>query len=132
MQDKINVLIVDDQKTMRKIVRQLLSQQGFKQVTEAEDGAEALRLMEIHEHQENAFDVIICDLYMDGMDGLQFANALRRAKINTPILILTGESDIFMHGVTKQAGATKVLVKPISGSDLAREIEAAVGFALAV
>lgn len=128
MNSEINVLIVDDQKTMRKIIRQLLSQQGFKQVTEAEDGAEALRLMETHEAQESPFDVIICDLYMDGMDGLQFANALRRTKINTPILILTGESDVFMHDVTKQAGATRVLTKPISADDLAREIEAAVGF----
>ncbi len=128
MHDEINVLIVDDQKTMRKIVRQLLSQQGFKHVSEAEDGAQALKLMETHDAQQSPFDVVICDLYMEGMDGLQFANALRRAKIITPILILTGESDNFMHDVTKQAGATKVLTKPISSSDLAREIEMAIGF----
>ena len=62
MHDEIKVLIIDDQKTMRKIVRQLLSQQGFKQVVEAEDGAEALTLMKTYEAQEAPFDVIICDL----------------------------------------------------------------------
>ncbi len=69
---------------------------------------------------------------MEGMDGLQFSNEIRRSKdprvAGIPILILTGEQDTFIHEVVEDAGVTKVLLKPISGEELGKEIEAAVGF----
>ena len=121
----INVLIVDDQKSMRSIIRQLLSSQGITHVTDAENGKEAM----VHLQQIDAEkpDIIICDLYMDGMDGMEFVHQLRRRKDMTPVLILTGEQNTFMHEVTQQAGATKVLTKPISAPDLVAEIHQAIG-----
>ncbi|MBT7505920.1 MAG: response regulator, partial [Rhodospirillales bacterium] len=73
-------------------------------------------------------DVVICDLHMDGMDGMEFVHRMRRKKNQTPILILTGDEDKFLREVTEQAGATRILTKPISAGDLAKEISSAVGF----
>ncbi len=121
-------MVIDDQKSMRSIIRQLLAQHRFQTISEAENGVEALRLLSQMEGYDEAPDVIICDLYMDQMDGLEFVNKLRRKRNLTPVLILTGESDRFVHDVSRQAGATRVLTKPISGTDLAREVRSAIGF----
>ncbi|MFP6687851.1 MAG: response regulator [Alphaproteobacteria bacterium] len=59
----IRVLVVDDQRAMRSIVRNMLSQNNISQVTEAEDGAEAMRAL-LDLRQPNP-DVIICDLHLE-------------------------------------------------------------------
>ncbi len=121
----LSVLIVDDQKSMRSIIRQLLSQENIRNVADAADGQAALDLL--NGHDITPPDVIICDLYMDGMDGMEFVNYLRRHKDQTPVLLLTGEKDSFILDVVQQAGAVKVLRKPISAPDLAHEIHEAIG-----
>ncbi|MBT3559124.1 MAG: response regulator [Rhodospirillales bacterium] len=122
----LNVLVVDDQETMRKIIRQLLKQAQIGNSFEAANGEEALKFIE-NIHEPNP-DVVICDLHMDGMDGMEFVHRMRRKKNQTPILILTGDEDKFLREVTEQAGATRILTKPISAGDLAKEISSAVGF----
>ena len=128
----IRVLVIDDHRTMRQIVRRLLGQIGIHDVEDAEDGAAALKLL--HSPQAKQPDLIICDLHMEKMDGMDFCNKLRHDKNEVlrtiPVIILTGEQDTFVHDVTRQVGATMVLVKPVSASDLKERIEAAVGFAI--
>lgn len=125
----IRVLIVDDQRAMRSIIRQLLSQVGIEDVEEAENGEVALEL--INRPTEDDPDVIICDLHMDKMDGMELLNKLRRDDTHTiPIIILTGDSDKLLHQVTEQIGAVAVLTKPVSAPELLAEIEKAVGFSL--
>ncbi len=130
--ERIRVLVVDDQKTMRKIVRQLLSQIGIENVIEAGNGEEALDILNSPGVPDP--DVVICDLHMDKMDGTELLNHMRREEglkeRMIPVLILTGDGDDLIHEVTRQVGATKVLTKPISAPDLQREIEEAVGFTL--
>ena len=127
---ELRVLIVDDQRTMRKIIRTLLSQISIRDVIEADDGKAALDLLQ--DHNTQAPDLVICDLHMVNMDGMEFVNMVRRNKVpklaGIPIIILTGDKDTFMHEVSTQAGATKVLTKPISAPDLRIEIAAVVGF----
>jgi len=127
---ELRVLIVDDQRTMRMIVRDLLSKISITDVEEAENGVDALEKL-----QNPSFappDLVICDLHMDKMDGMQLVNMVRRNKVprlaGIPIIILTGDKDSFMHEVSSQAGATKVLTKPISAPDLRAEIAAVIGF----
>ena len=128
----IRVLVIDDHRTMRQIVRRLLGQIGIHDVEDAEDGAAALKLL--HSPQAKQPDLIICDLHMEKMDGMDFCNKLRHDKNEVlrtiPVIILTGEQDAFVHDVTRQVGATIVLVKPVSASDLKERIVAAVGFAI--
>ena len=128
----ISVLVIDDHRTMREIVRRLLGQIGVQDVAGAEDGEAALERLRSPQAKEP--DLIICDLHMDKMDGMDFCSKLRLVKNEVlraiPVIILTGEQDIFVHDVTRQVGATMVLVKPISAGDLKAQIEAAVGFSI--
>ncbi len=125
----LHVMIVDDQKAMRSIIRNLLSQHDINRVSEAVDGSEAME--NLIDRQKPNPDVIICDLHMENMDGMEFCNKVRLSKVETikaiPILILTGERDKMPLEVAKQVGATAVLGKPISAPDLCQHIESAVG-----
>ena len=123
----INVLVIDDQRAMRSIVRQLLSQIGIDDIHEARNGEEALEFLNQPSNEDP--DVIICDLYMDKMDGLEFCNQVRRDKEHViPIIILTGDSDALLHEVSKQVGAVAVLTKPVSAPELQEHIQTAIGF----
>jgi len=128
----IRVLVVDDQRTMRKIVRQLLSQIGVLDVDDAADGEKALAIL--HNPTADKPDIVICDLHMENMDGLDFCNHVRRDKNEDiraiPIIILTGEQDTFVHDVTKQVGAATIMIKPVSAGELKSQIQAAVGFTI--
>ena len=127
----LRAMIVDDQRTMRSIVRKLLSQVGVTDVIEAADGKEAYERLETP--GEILPDFVICDLHMKDGDGMTFCNKLRRHKnadlAQIPVLILTGDSDGLLHEVAMQIGAAKVLTMPISAPDLGREISEVVGFA---
>lgn len=126
----IRVLVIDDHQTMRKILRQLLGVVGISDVLEASHGEEALAI--VGDPLVGDPDVIICDLHMDRMDGMEFCNKMRRSDDSRhriiPILMLTGDSDEMLHEVSRQVGAVKVLTKPIAADELLTEIQAAIGF----
>ena len=129
----LQVLIVDDQKVMRSIVRNLLKQVGIVQVEEASNGEEALKW--VQNPRANDPDVIITVLYMDGMDGMELCNKIRRnEKLRsraTQIIILTGDEDEMMHEVGRQLGAAPVLTKPINATELLAEIQTVIGYSTA-
>ncbi len=129
----LRVLIIDDQRSMRSIVRNLLGQVGIDAIDEAENGEEALAFL-LDPHSKFP-DVIICDLHMGKMDGMEFCNAVRRNEDlrnrHVPIIILTGDKDAFMHEVVEQVGALKVLTKPVTADELRDQIGSAVGFSIA-
>ncbi|NQU71075.1 MAG: response regulator [Rhodospirillales bacterium] len=129
----LRVLVVDDQSTMRSIIRTLLKQVGIDKVDDAVNGEEALSWLK-NPHAKYP-DLIITDLYMDGMDGTELCNAIRRdVKLPsnlTPIIILTGDQDEMMHEVCRQLGAASVLTKPITGQELLEEIQTAIGYTTA-
>jgi two-component system chemotaxis response regulator CheY len=126
----IHVMVIDDHKSMRSIIKNLLQQGGVRAISEAENGQDALE--KLSKAGAAMPDVIICDLYMDKMDGMQFAHHLQFDRStpyhHIPVLILTGEKDSLVLDVTRQAGAAKVLLKPISGEDLLKEVKSAIGF----
>lgn len=127
----LQVMVIDDQKSMRSILRRMLHALGIEGVHEAGDGREALDML-LHPNAP-AVDFIICDLNMRGMDGLTFCNSVRRSHAlrdrHLPILILTAEQDEFLLDVVRQVGAADVAHKPISVVDLRRYIEQLVGIA---
>lgn len=124
---KVRVLVVDGQRGMRSILRQLLAQIGIEDVIEARNGEEALEM--IDQPEIVAPDVIICDLRLDKLDGMELCNMFRRDKDRVmPIIIVTGEPDEFLHDVARQVGAVEVLTKPVSAPDLLEQIQTAIGF----
>ena len=113
------ILIVDDSRTMRTMVREALEADAF-QVVEAKDGADALAAVEtIHA------DMVITDVNMPEMDGLRLVRALRELPKYrfTPILVLTTESgaDIKLRG--REAGASGWLVKPFDPEQLRQTVQ---------
>lgn len=128
----LRVMVVDDQATMRRIVRQLLASNGIRDVLEAADGTEALEQLQRPDHAD--VDLVICDLLMPKMDGLAFCNAMRRdlrlKSRQVPILLLTAVTDELVLQVARQVGAVDVINKPIAAPELGRRIERLVGVKL--
>ncbi|MCK5425268.1 MAG: response regulator [Emcibacter sp.] len=127
----LRILIIDDQGSMRSIIRALLNSNGMHLVTEASEGGEALKIMA---REKKSLDVVICDLHMKGMDGLAFCQKVRLSKDprikDVKIIVLTGDKDTFIHGVSTQVGAVSVLSKPVTADELKIEIAKAVDIEL--
>lgn len=114
----MRVLLVDDDREVADYVRRELEDESFSVVL-AHDGASALRLAE-----SSAFDILVLDVMMPFMDGLQLTRNLRRQNIRTPILLLTGRDapEEVVRGL--EAGADDYLTKPFSFDVLLARIRA--------
>jgi two-component system, chemotaxis family, chemotaxis protein CheY len=108
------ILAVDDSPSMRDMVRIALTSAGFE-VTQATDGEEALQLA-----REHAFDLILSDVNMPRMDGIELIRALRAENSyrHTPILMLTTDGSADRKREGKEAGATGWIVKPFDPAQL--------------
>jgi two-component system chemotaxis response regulator CheY len=119
MNSNARVLIVDDYKTMLRIVRGMLSEIGIRNIDEASDGQEALNLL-----QARSFDLILSDWNMQPMSGLELLRAVRSnqktAKI--PFLFLTAEAKTENVAVARSAGVNGYMVKPFNAQTLKAKI----------
>ena len=108
------ILAVDDSVTMRQLVKMTLTQSGYD-VVEAEDGAKGLE-----KASTSAFDLVLSDVNMPVMNGLDLVRSLRKlAQYRfTPILLLTTESLVERKQEGKAAGATGWIVKPFDPEQL--------------
>jgi two-component system chemotaxis response regulator CheY len=111
--NSIRALIVDDSSVMRKIVERSLRQAGIdlKQVLEAGNGAEALTVL-----QDNSVDLILCDINMPVMDGLEFVKQLSgvaNAK-NVPVVMITTEGSESHVLQALSSGARGYIRKPFT------------------
>ena len=127
MMDKtMNVLIVDDYKTMLRIIRNLLKQIDFNNVEEASDGGEALTKL-----RAGKFGLVISDWNMEPMTGLQLLREVRAdAKLRaTPFIMVTAESKAENIVMAKQAGVSNYIVKPFNAETLKSKIEKVLTYA---
>lgn len=120
----INVLIVDDQQTLRSLVRSGLHQLGFPQPTEAPDGEEGLRHM-----LRRPFQLVISDYNMPKLDGLGLLRAIRSHPpiAKTAFIMLTGRADRELVQRAVQFGVNNYLVKPFTVATLKEKIEGVFG-----
>jgi CheY-like chemotaxis protein len=114
----IDVLVVDDHESMRRIIQELLKAFGLPHTREAGDGEAALRLL-----AEKPADVIITDLKMPRMDGIAFALKLRADDdprlAEIPMIMVTGHANASRVIAARNAGLNEFIVKPIRGAVLA-------------
>jgi two-component system chemotaxis response regulator CheY len=120
----MNVLIVDDYKTMLRIVRNLLKQLGFNNVEEATDGAMALQML-----RAGNFGLIISDWNMEPMTGLQLLREVRAdARLKPlPFIMITAESKTENVIAAKEAGVSNYIVKPFNAETLKTKISSVLG-----
>ena len=118
------VLIVDDYKTMLRIIRNLLKQLGFENVDEATDGASALSMM-----RQRNYGLVISDWNMQPMTGYQLLKEVRADQqlAETPFIMVTAESKTENVIAAKQAGVNNYIVKPFNAATLQKKMEAVIG-----
>lgn len=118
---KLTVLVVDDQDYVRSIIVQLLKRLGVARVIECPNGAYALETLE-----HNRPDVILCDIRMGPVDGLQFLKDVRSgmggSNPNVPIIFLTSASDRNTVQAAIHHDVDGYMVKPVSAEDLKSKI----------
>jgi len=117
-------LVVDDYSTMRRIVKNLLHDLGYANVTEADDGKTALPLL-----QNGSFDFLITDWNMPGMPGLDLLKAVRsNEKLKKlPVLMLTAEAKREQIVEAAQAGVSGYVIKPFTAVTLKEKIDKILG-----
>lgn len=118
------ILIVDDYKTMLRIIRNLLKQLGFTNVDEAMDGGEALTKMKASD-----FDLVISDWNMEPMTGLQLLKEVRSddSLKKTPFIMITAESKTENVVAAKEAGVNNYIVKPFNAATLRTKLTSVIG-----
>jgi two-component system chemotaxis response regulator CheY len=120
----MNVLIVDDYKTMLRIIRNLLKQLGFENIDEATDGGSALMKL-----RDRNYGLVISDWNMEPMNGLQLLKEIRadsRLK-QIPFVMITAESKTENVVAAKEAGVTNYIVKPFNAATLKQKLSAIYG-----
>jgi two-component system chemotaxis response regulator CheY len=118
------ILIVDDYKTMLRIIRNLLKQLGFDNVEEATDGSAALAKL-----RDKSYGLVISDWNMEPMTGIQLLREVRAdAKLKSlPFIMVTAESKSENVIVAKEAGVSNYIVKPFNAATLKQKLASVLG-----
>ncbi len=103
----MNVLLIDDERAIRRALREILEFEGC-QVTEAENGAQALQLIKDH-----TFDLIFSDVKMPQMDGLELLDTIQPQGVETPIIMISGHGTVETAVACIKKGAFDFIEKPL-------------------
>ncbi len=101
-----NILIIDDEKAIRKTLSEILSFEGYK-IDEAADGEEGLKRF-----SEKTFDLVLCDIKMPKLDGIEFLEKAREINADIPIIMISGHGNIDTAVEAVKKGAFDYISKP--------------------
>ena len=120
----MKVLVVDDYKTMVRIIRNLLKQLDFNNVDEAADGSAALRKL-----RDGDFGLVISDWNMEPMTGIQLLKEVRSDEQlkDLPFIMVTAESKTENVEAAKEAGVNNYIVKPFNAATLKSKLVGVLG-----
>lgn len=124
LRDQLRTIIVDDMSTSRGLITQALEGYGIRQIETAADGQSALKKI-----AQWPVHLVISDMNMPGMNGLQLLHALRSAPKTKGVgfLLITGKADREIIEYGKKLGMNNFIKKPFEKDDLRKAIEAIVG-----
>ncbi len=116
----MNILVVDDFSTMRRIVKNLLMEIGFKNIEEADDGKTALPILE-----KGGIDFLVTDWNMPGMAGIDLLKAVRANPelSSMPVLMVTAEAKREQIMLAAAAGVNGYVVKPFTADTLQEKVD---------
>jgi two-component system chemotaxis response regulator CheY len=114
------ILVVDDEPDIRRVVRMALEKLNYY-VIEAEDGQQAITLLNEGEHPM-VIDVIITDIRMPNINGIETMDYLQREYPSVPLIVLTGFPDLDLAMQLMKQGVTDYLVKPVEQEKLASAV----------
>jgi DNA-binding NtrC family response regulator len=101
-----DILIIDDEKAIRKTLSEILSFEGYK-IEEAADGEEGLR-----KFKDKSFDVVLCDIKMPKLDGIEFLQKAGESNADIPIIMISGHGNIETAVEAVKKGAYDYISKP--------------------
>ncbi len=101
------ILVIDDQESIRRTLKEILEYENFE-VTTVNDGQQGLDIIE-----KQKFDVILCDIKMPKVDGIEFLETIQKADDTTPIIMISGHGDIDTAVESIKKGAYDYVGKPI-------------------
>ncbi|MCD6296697.1 MAG: chemotaxis response regulator CheY [Deltaproteobacteria bacterium] len=120
----MEVLVVDDFATMRRILKNILRQIGFTNISEADDGKSALNML-----KKQKFDLVLCDWNMPEMPGIELLKKVRAddGLKDMPFVMVTAEAqkDNIIQAV--QAGVSNYVVKPFTAETISEKLEKVFG-----
>lgn len=116
----MKVLVVDDFSTMRRIIKNLLRDLGFTNISEADDGSTALPML-----KDGNFDFVVTDWNMPGMQGIDLLKAIRADSnlSHIPVLLVTAEAKKEQIIMAAQAGVNGYIVKPFTAATLKTKLD---------
>ncbi len=114
----MRLLVVEDEKTLADLIKEGLEEEGFS-VDVAYDGQEGLFMA-----QNEPFDLVVLDIMLPEIDGIEILKSMRNNKITTPVLMLTAKSDVEDKVSALNIGADDYLTKPFSFEELLARIKA--------
>ena len=117
MNEKAKILVVDDEDRIRRLIRMYLERESFV-IEEAEDGQEALKMALNYD-----YDLILLDVMMPEMDGIEVCEELRKEKM-TPIIMLTAKGEEVNRVQGFEVGADDYIVKPFSPREVVLRVKA--------
>jgi DNA-binding response OmpR family regulator len=112
------VLVVEDEQRLARVIRRVLEEEGHT-VDLAYDGEEGLAMA-----MEGSHDVVVLDILLPGLDGIEVCRSLRRNRVDTPILLLTALDDVPDRVRGLDAGADDYLTKPFAFQELLARLRA--------
>jgi len=120
----MRILVVDDYKTMLRIIRNLLKQLSFNNIDDAMDGSSALQKL-----REKEFGLVISEWNMEPMTGLELLKEVRADEKlkDLPFIMITAESKAENVIVAKEAGVSNYIVKPFNAETLKAKIASVLG-----
>ena len=120
----MNVLVVDDYKSMVRIVRGMLNQLGFVNVDDAPDGAAAMALL-----KEKQYGLVLSDWNMQPVTGLELLKQVRAEEKTkaTPFVMVTAEAKVENVIAARQAGVNNYVIKPFTLAVLKQKLTSVVG-----
>lgn len=112
MTQKLTILLVDDDPEFRRAMKRMFEKSDY-QITAAADGQEALDAL-----SNETFDLIISDLRMPNLDGMELMGELRRQGLETPIIFLTAYGEVESYMDLMNLGAFEYVNKPVKGQEI--------------
>jgi len=119
---EMTVLIVDDDRNMRTLIRNIVFSLGFQDAVEASDGTAALDVL-----KESPADIVLCDMKMEPMSGLEFVKRLRTDPDSPhrfiPVIMITAYAELETVAKARDSGVSEFMVKPLSAEGLNKHIQ---------
>lgn len=110
--DHYHILVVDDEENIRKVLETIFVSRGYR-VSSASNGLTALKLL-----GQGGVDLVVLDLKMDGMDGMELLGRIKDASALLPVVVITGFADVASTAAALKGGASDFLSKPFGAQEI--------------